>query len=236
MSFVIPTSPWQVGYWQSGWAPPGVSNPIDTLVTAPAQPAVSLAYARSHLRALSHDEDELVVSWIQAATALIEMRTFRQIVTATRELWIDAFPPGERIELPRSPLQDVEAVLYVDSTGAVVPFTDGASPETRYFQVWAPTGEIPPRGWIAPIAGQSWPTARAERSAVRVRYRAGFADDPDHVPELLRGAICFLVAHFDQNRSAVDEARRGSVMEMPLGVQAILDQYGYSNYPSQAWR
>lgn len=210
---------------------------VDTLIEEPASPPLTVAYARKHIKALGNDEDELIASWILAATQYVEGQTGRQIITATRELWLDRFPgpyvtavpcTGWRIELPRPPLQSVVSVQYVNSDGTLQAFTDGASPETISYQVKAPAGTYARRGWIEPLASVAWPIAREESGAVRIRYVAGYGDYPDQVPELLRGVLCFLVAHFDQVRAAVHEVRRGQMMELPYGVQAMLNDFKYS--------
>lgn len=223
----------------------GVIDMIDTVITESVKPPLTVDYARRHIKSLTPNEDVLLASWIFAAAQYVEAQTGRQIITCTRELWMDAFPSvctvasgsaGLRIELPRPPLQSVVSVQYVDGDGVVQSFTDGASPETLYYQTKAPTGTYARRGYIEPISGRSWPTARCEGGAVRIRYVAGYGDAPADVPELLRGVLCFLVAHFDQVRAAVHEARRGQMLELPYGVQTMLDEFKYSAYPTRVAR
>lgn len=214
----------------------GVIDLVDTVVTAPAQPPLTVEYARRHLRALGHSDDLLVATWILAAAQYFEEQTGRQIITATREVWLDAFPcrpqtdgyQPVRIELPRPPLQTVVSVRYIDGTGDLVSFSDGGSPDLPLFKVNAPAGPHAVRGWLEPVYGAAWPLARGESGAVRIQYTAGYGDDMAAVPELIRGILCYLVTHFDQFRGAVHEARRGQVLELPYGVQAMLDGFKYS--------
>jgi uncharacterized phiE125 gp8 family phage protein len=214
---------------------------VDHLVTASVQPPLSVDYAKAHLRSLSSAEDELVAIWILAAAQYIEGQTGRQLITATREAWLDRFPPFDRyvglrtpirIEIPRPPLQAVSSVLYVNGDGDLVSFSDGLSLDSPAYAVKAPQGPFAQRGWIEPSAGQMWPQARLEGGAVRIQYVCGYGDAPEDIPELLRGVLCYLVAHFDQFRSAVHEARRGQVLELPYGVQVMLDEFKYSAYPA----
>lgn len=214
----------------------------DSVISAPATSALTLAYAKEHLRALGSTDDALVAVWIEAATSYFEEQTGRQVITATREAWLDAFPfvgasgIDARIELPHPPLQAVESVLYINADGDLTNFDDGTSPSINLWTSSATAGPYASRGCVEPICGQTWPIARYETGAVRIRYTCGYGPDETDVPELVRGILCYLVAHFDTFRSAVHEARRGQVLELPYGVQAMLDGFKYSALPSQVLR
>jgi uncharacterized phiE125 gp8 family phage protein len=219
----------------------------DNEITPPAKPALTVPYARAHLKSLGFADDVMIRAWIQAATQFIEGQTGRQLITATREVWLDAFPTsvtnmpstwsglgsGLRVELPRPPLQRVISVTYVDGSGTEQVFTDGASPETPYFQAKTPTGVYARRGWVEPIAGQTWPSTQTSGGSVRIRYVAGYGDDPDDVPELLQGVICFFVALFDQNRSPLMDVKFG---ELPFGIRTLLEEFKYTALPSTQMR
>lgn len=209
----------------------------DSLITPPAAPPVTVEYAKRHLRSLGNSEDVLVETWILAATSYLEEMTGRQFGLATREAWLDAFPGvaggsyrSLKIELPHPPLQSVVSVTYVDGDGVVQTFEDtSTSPATSLINVRAPQGDYAAPGTIEPISGQSWPTTRCESDAVRIQYTCGYGDTADDTPALLKGAILYLVAHFDQFRGAVHEARRGQVLELPYGVQEVIKGFKYSS-------
>lgn len=206
-----------------------LSRVIDTEITAPTAAAVSLATARLHLRSLGTTEDDLVEAWVTAATQAIEEATGRQVMTATRELWLDRFPSYRQpIELPRPPLQSVSSVKYIASDGTLTNFHDGGSPVTLYYDVKAPAGDYAARGWVVPKYGYYWPTARRETGAVRIQYVCGYGDAEEDVPALIRTAIGFLIGHYDQNRAAVEAT---SMSDVPLGIRSILDAFKYSAYP-----
>lgn len=209
---------------------------VDSLITPPAVPPMTVAYARKHIKAISNAEDLLVAGWIQAAGSYFEEQTGRQIITATREVWLDGFPSCGRIELPHPPLQSVVSVRYVNSSGDLASFDDGASPAVPSYSVKAPQGPYAVRGWLEPNYGGTWPTPRAESGAVRIQYTCGYGDAVEDVPELITAILCYLVGHFDQFRSAVHEARRGSLEELPFGVRMMLDGFKYSALPTMALR
>ena len=219
----------------------------DTLIStvaggSPPVQALTLAYARLHLRSLGTEDDALITVWIDAAAAYFENQTGRQLLTATREVWLDAFPglgatgAAARIELPRPPLQSVVSVAYLDGDGALQAVDDGASPAGPLYRVSAPAGAYARRGFVEPLVGQTWPLARTETGAVRIRYTCGYGDTPDEIPPLARGILCLLVAHFDTFRSAGHEARHGDVTALPFGVQALIDGFKYSALPSHVLR
>ena len=56
-------------------------------------------------------DEATVAGWIAAATAQAEVRTGRQLITATWEMHLDCWPMG-RIALPKPPLQSVTHVKY----------------------------------------------------------------------------------------------------------------------------
>jgi len=225
------------GVMPSGYRP--VIRVSESLITPPVQSPVTMDYLKRHLRSLSSSEDSLIYSWIWAAASFIEAFTGRQLITATREIWLDRFPmtyatlgTGCRIELPYPPLQSVTSVQYVDGTGDVLDFTDGGSPESPLFAVKAPAGPYAEPGWIEPIYGASWPTARTESGAVRIRFVCGYGDSDEDIPELLKVALAFLVGNFDQNRSA--DLIRSGFASLPIGVEAILSEFKYRGYSVEA--
>jgi len=208
-----------------------------SLVTGPAVPPVTVEYAKKHIKAISSAEDILVATWIEAARSYFEEQTGRQIITATWEAWLDGCPDCRgRIELPKPPLQDVISVQYVDASGTLVSFDDGASPVTLSYAVKAPRGEYAGRGWIEPIYGVQWPTSRAESGAVRIQYRAGYGDSEEDVPALITGILAFLIGNHDQFRAAVHQEEQGAIAEVPYGVRMMLDGFKYSALPTVQMR
>lgn len=216
----------------------------DTLIStvadgSPSVLPITLDYAKLHIRALGTVDDPLINVWIQAAASYFEEQTGRAILTQTHEVSCDRFPffgasgMYQRIELPKPPLQSVTSVKYIDCNGALQSYSTGGSPDTPYWTTSAPAGPYARRGFVEPLFGNRWPTAQLQTGSVRIRYVAGYGSTPHDVPTLVRGILCYLVAHFDTFRSAVHEARRGQVLELPYGVEAMLDGFKYSALPSQ---
>ncbi len=215
----------------------------DTLISSitdssPSVSALTLAYAKEHIRALGNADDTLIQVYINAATNYFEEQTGRQLLTATREAWLNAFPfvgasgGYARIELPKPPLVSVASVKYIDSSGTLQSF-QGGSPLANLYTINAPAGPYAVRGFVEPIYGGVWPIARAETGAVRIRYTCGYGPTMASIPPLVRGVLCFLVGHFDTFRSAgVEQA----VTELPFGVKQMMDGFKYSALPAQVLR
>lgn len=215
----------------------------DTLIStvASASPAVlpiTLSYAKEHIRALGTADDTLTTIRILAAASYFEEQTGRQLLTATREAWLDAFPfigasgGCARIELPKPPLQSVVSVTYIDSDGTLQSFR-GGSPEADLFTISKPAGPYAARGWVEPLYGGRWPTARAQTGAVRVQYTCGYGDTHAAIPELVKGILCYLVGVFDQYPVPVQP---GGLEDMPFGIRVMLEGFKYSALPSQLLR
>jgi uncharacterized phiE125 gp8 family phage protein len=211
----------------------------DSVITAAVNSPLTVDYAKQHIRALGDTDDLLVQGFIDAATNYFEEMTGRQLVTATREVWLDAFPfvgasgKAARIELPNPPLLSVGSVSYIDGNGVLQSFDDGGSPVTNYFTSSVPAGPYARRGFVEPIYGYTWPIARCQTGAVRIRYTCGYGSDAESVPAMVRHVLCSLVAHFDANRLPVSDK---PLTAIPFGIQMALDGFKYSALPSQLLR
>jgi len=140
------------------------------------------------------DETENVLfnGFISAARRIVEARLNRPLITQTLRLDLDAFPYGCRqIELTAN-LQDEVAVTYID--------TNGDEQDFENFVV--DTSSTPGRIVLNPDA--YWPVTHSIPNAVSITFTAGYGDDPEDVPENLRLAILTLIAHWHENRSAVE--------------------------------
>lgn len=204
----------------------------DTLITGPTLEPLDLDEVKKHLRFSPTSEDTLLDTWISAARQYFEEQTGRQLLTATWERRLDAFPVG-LIELPHPPLQDVVSVTYLDDNGDTQTLDDDA------YVVTTPAGPQATRGFLEPAMGTSWPSAGTTRGTVRVRYTAGYGDHPGDVPELVKGVLGLLVGHFHRWRAEVHETRQGTqISRLPFGVPELIAGFKYTAlpvYPPMQW-
>lgn len=178
------------------------------LLTPPATEPVTLAEVKTRLRIDDATDDAGVTRLIASATKHAESITRRAFVTQSWALTLDAFPCGS-ISLPLPPLQSVEEISYIDSTGATV-----VLPSTEYLV--DKNGMI---GMIHRAYQKQWPATRAQPMAVRIEFTAGYGA-AGAVPSDLASALMLLVAHWDQNREPVVIGT--IVSSVPLSVESLL--------------
>jgi uncharacterized phiE125 gp8 family phage protein len=173
---------------------------LDTLDYPTIEP-VSLEEVKQFLR-IEHDaEDGLIASLIQAARQLCEATVRRRLIRQRLRLVSDDLHAVHR--LPAGPVRQVETVAVIDAAGM-----SEILPESAYV-----------------ISGdrlaclKTWPAPRRPVGSFRVDYEVGYGDTPDAVPQALRHGIRMLVAHWYENREAVQDLAQPTVL--PMGVAAL---------------
>lgn len=177
---------------------------------APAEPLVSLAEAKLHLRVEHDAEDALIERIVEAATERAEVMQARAYVTQTFRLTLSRFPAGRILRLPRPPLQSVSEITYLDTDG-----TEQTLDSTSY----RVDADAEP-GRLILNADTSWPNAANEVDAVRVTYVAGYGAAAD-VPEQIRSAVLLFVGHLYENREAITVGT-GPTFELAFGPEYLL--------------
>lgn len=162
------------------------------LVTPPAEEPVTLEEAKLHLRLDTTAEDSLISALIVAAREYVEMYTRRQLVTATWELSLDAWPLC--IRPPKPPLQVVTGITYMDSAETL------QTVDPTMYRV--DTTREPGRILVA--TGVSWPAVVRVPGAIRVTYEAGYGA-ASAVPATFKQAMLLYMADMYEHREARDE-------------------------------
>lgn len=192
------------------------------VITARANPAVTLSDAKLHLRVDGTAEDSLITALVTAATEMVERRTRRSLINQTFRWTFDGFPEGP-IELPRSPASEISAggayaydlprVRYYDENGD----QQTLAQDTDYF---LDLDTNPPS--IQLMADGGWPLTQAGRArSVEVDFVAGYGEASASVPELLKVCVKMLVGHWFANREAVGVVGT----EVPFAVDSILAMF-----------
>lgn len=185
---------------------------IDTQVTS--EP-VSSAEVKLHLRLGSETtEDSLLASLISVAREYCEGYTGRGLATQTIEMYLDAFPAEDFIELPKPPLQSVTSVKYKDSAGTETTMTA----TTQYLvDTDSPIGRI-----VLPY-GVTWPSfVPYPMNPIKIKYVAGYYTSKP-IPTAIKQAMLLLIGHWYENRETV---LVGSVSkELEFTVRALLSLY-----------
>lgn len=201
--------------------------PMQLITPAAAEP-VSLAEAKHHLRVDFDEDDALIQALISAARQAAEMLTQRQLVTARWRMVLDSFPgcglmgvpagqaftlPGHAILIPKSPLQSVVEIRYLDMVGV-----SQVMPAAHYTVDKACE---PAR--ITPVFGQIWPVALPQIGAVSVVFDVGYGG-PSDVPEGIKSWIKLRLGSLYAHREEVASMARGRIDPLPF-VDGLLDPY-----------
>ena len=199
---------------------------------APSVEPLSLAEAKAHLRLEPSDDDDLVTALIQSARESCERFTGRALVERQLTLFLDAWPTAETsyeegwregplieavqrwIELPRPPLQAVEAVTIYDEADVGTSWA-----ATNYF---VDTASDP--GRLVARSGVALPSPSRVANGIEIAYRAGYAADESgsprdyrtNIPQALRDGMKRLIAQLYEERGESAEAAIG-----PSGAAAL---------------
>ena len=179
-------------------------------ITSPAVEPVSLAFAKQHCRVDTEADDLYVQSLVAVARQYVEDILDITICSTVWEVKYDLFPVWA-IVLPRLPMLDrAVTVTYRSGDG-----TYSSLSSTTDFQVDASV--LP--GRIYPQWARSWPATRGDENSVTVRYSAGYGDDGQSAPPIVKHLILLLVAHwFDTRQPAVT----GAPQSVPQTFETLL--------------
>jgi len=187
-----------------------------TQTVPPSGEPVSREEAKTALRVDGSHEDAYIDALIVSARTYAEIATARQLMTATWQLKLDAFPAAV-IELPRPPLQAVNWIKYIDAAGVEQTLASG-----RYL---VDTHGEP--GRITPAYGRSWPVCRKQLDAVEINYVAGYGGS-HQVPQTIKTAIEQLAGHWFKLREPVVTGTTAA--KIPLSAESLLLAEGWGGY------
>jgi len=184
-------------------------------ITPPAAFPISTAEAKLHAHVDQDDEDALVDVMIGAATGAAQRETGRQLMPATRELVLSAWPSASaRIPIPTPPLSSIVSIKYQDGDDVEQTLAEGTDYEVD--TAWEP-------GTVYPSTGATWPTVFDRPDAIRIRFVAGYAD-ADSVPDAAKIAIRQLVAHLFRQRESFHIGQGFTLHRVPLFFEDLLSE------------
>ncbi len=163
------------------------------LITPSAVEPITLDEAKAHIRVEDQESDVLITSLIGAAREYCEGFQNRQYITATWELWLDAWPDKDYIAIPRPPLQAVENIKYYSADNM-----EYTLDTADYF-----VDDKNEPGKVVLAYGKAWPIMPLRpASSVAVRFVAGYGDTAEGVPMAVRQATMLLIGFWYDNREA----------------------------------
>lgn len=175
-------------------------------LTPAATPLLDLDATKAYVRA-SDDDDDLISSLIEAATADIEGPDGIGAVLISSQ-WRQSFDT-----LPTTLPIALTPVLSVDQ---ITVLTDAGSVDVDLDLIHVAADQTPAK--VAFLADK--PVAKRVPGAVSVTFTAGYGDTPADVPADLRQAALWLVAHMYENRG--DDASKSVI---PPTVERVLAKH-----------
>lgn len=187
-------------------------------VSRPADPVVSLADMKAHLRVDHSEEDTLIQALEQAAVQHLDGADGwlgRALLQQTWELRLEDFCDDE-IRIPLPPLITVDSIQYYNGLGVLTTLP------TTYYEVVGATSSQP--ACVALRHGYVWPVPDIREEAVIITFTAGYSINSSpaegSVPMPIVQAIKLAVGHWYANRESV--AIGVSVAELPMAFEALL--------------
>lgn len=168
------------------------------LASAPAETAISLTEAKTHLRIDAPDLDEEIRAQIAAAVGRLDGFAGilgRALVTQSWTLHLPCFPVAA-IRLPLPPLASVAEIAYIDLAGVA--------------QTVDPSDFVVHAGALAmvePAYGKTWPTSRRERRAVSITYVCGYGGAAA-VPGPIKSALKLILDELHDGADTAAAVRR----------------------------
>lgn len=178
----------------------------------PVEEPITLNELKAHLRIDGTDEDQLLGIYLTAARQQCEHESRRAFVTQTLKLQLEQWPHGDRIALPRPPLQSVTSIVYTD--------VNGNSNTVSTSEYIVDTDGEP--GHIYLAYGKTWPsTTLRPGPSITITYVAGYGE-PEGVPATYKQAIQLLAGHYYENREAVVIGQGFTPTIVPMAVTSLL--------------
>lgn len=156
---------------------------------------MSLAEARAWIGGIAgNDRDTEINGAIVAARQWFENDTRTQVMTATWELRLDAFP--RVILVPKGPVQSITSITYTD--------TADASQTVTLADTDQDLDSEPAR--VQPVDGETWPATKPGLNKVQVKYVSGYTSLA-LVPEAIKAAMKMFILSLLDHPGAEEQQR-----------------------------
>ncbi|MCF1472874.1 hypothetical protein FS763_13085 [Agrobacterium vitis] len=178
-----------------------------TTLTPPQAEPLTLVDVKAQLKIDTDDEDDLLSGLITAARLHLEAETGLCLMRQSLRLYLDDWPDSEVIQLPKGPVQTIDAVTVFDENGDELHvllkdhLLDG---QARPARLWLRERPLPGR----PING------------IEIDFTAGFGTAATDVPDTLRRAMSLHVAAMYAFRGVVALADQPAAL--PVGYERLI--------------
>ena len=167
--------------------------------------------AKKYLRVDHDDDDDLITSIIDAATAYVDGPNGIGIalMSQTWEVKYNYFPC--EFSIPLTPVSSVTHIKYFDPQGAEQTLSSDNYELDKYSKP----------SIVKAKSGYSWPAVKSQLNAVTLRFVAGYASAADIPQDLILAIKLILGTMYSQRESSIGT----QLYEFPFGVQSILDRH-----------
>jgi len=192
-------------------------------VALPAQ-ILTAAAAKEWLKVSYSADDSVIDDCCKMAQEYIESETGRWLGAQTWDLFLDTFPAGDTIKIPKGPIKTVSSVKYLDSEGVE---------QTLSSSLYTVAKGLDTR--IVLKKYNQWPTIDTVPQAVRIRVVGGWIKGADlsagetELPRELYKTLKILVAHYYEHRGLIYTGLQMREMPVHLGAQNACIHHGVQN-------
>lgn len=166
------------------------------ITAEPTQEPVTVSDAAAFARVSDPQDYAQIAAMITSARKELEFRLNRQLVTATYELYLDAFPGlTGKIRLPHPPLASVSSIKYYDTDSVLQTLS------AEEYDV----NTIDEPGQVYPAYDCYWPTSRGHPLDVVITFVTGWplSNGEPTTPEPLREWIRRRVSALFEHRESI---------------------------------
>ena len=203
-------------------------------ITQPVVEPVTLRQLKRHLRIEHDEEDEYLLSLIGAGRVYAETRCDRCFIDTQLEMQTDTFPAAIELPLPMPPFCQTQGRQAIEVTYLNAAMTRLSMVETEPAIGSNPGKFLAQRdstpAILTPAVNGYWPVTGPVRSAVTIRWWAGYGPDATYCPKGVVHAILMLAAHWYNNREAVAVGSGISAASVPMGVEELLAAHSWGQY------
>lgn len=200
-------------------------------IVQPTVEPVTLAELKLQCR-VDHDaEDSLLAGLIQGAREYAELRLDRCLIDTRLEMKLDTFPASLELPLPLPPFSQTADKQQIEVRFLNVQLQELTVTEAQPVIVSMPGTFLANRAAtpavLTPNVNGYWPVTGPLRSAVTIRWWAGYGASGADVPRGIRHAVLALAAHWYLNREAVSTS---GLAKVPMLVDELLAAHTWGSY------